>query len=294
MDRLTSMSVFVRAVEAGSFRKASRSLGMTPQMVGAHVRGLEEQLGARLLHRTTRQSAPTDSGLVYYERCKTILADVAAAETAVAEVDGNLRGVLRITAPRIFGDAALTPALAEFMSVHPRVTVDLHLSDRSVDLISDRFDLAVRIGRLEDSTLIARRLPDYRILLCAAPAYLTEHGTPASPIELAGHAGLVFSWWSGADWSQWPLTTGGECVTVTLRRRMLANDARALLAASLRGLGIAMLPEILAREAITDGRLVEVLPGSRGPVREINLLFARHPNRRLRTLIDFLVATFPR
>ena len=293
MDRLTSMTVFVRAVEAGSFRRASRSLGITPQMVGAHVRLLEEQLGSRLLHRTTRQSSPTDSGTVFYERCKAILADVAAAEAAVVETDGALRGKVRVTAPRTFGNAVLSPVLAAFMSDHPGVTLDLHLSDRSMDLIADRYDVAVRIGPLENSTLMTRRLRDYRILLCAAPAYLEAHGTPKSPFDLARHAGLVFSWWSGANWLEWPLTTGNESVTVTPLQRMIANDSRALLAAAHRGLGIAMLPEVLARDSIKTGQLIEVLPNTHGPVRELHLLFVWHPSRRVRALIDFIISALP-
>ena len=293
MDRLTSMAVFVRAVEAGSFRKASRSLSMTPQMVGTHVRILEEQLGTRLLHRTTRQSSPTDSGVVFYERCKAILAEMAAAEVAVAETDGSLCGRLRVTAPRTFGNVVLAPLLARFMSDHPGVVIDLHLSDRAVDLISDRYDLAVRIGPLEDSTLIARRLPDYRLLLCAAPAYLEVHGMPTAPSDLAHHAGLIFSWWSGAAWSEWPLRVGGEHVNVTPRQRMVANDGRALLAAAQRGLGIAMLPDALVREAIETGELVRVLQNAEGPTRELHLLFARDPSRRVRALIDFVVTALP-
>ncbi len=293
MDRLTSMAVFVRAVEAGSFRRASHSLGITPQMVGAHVRFLEDRLGARLLHRTTRRSSPTDSGLAFLERCKAILAEVAAAEAAAAETNGALRGIVRITAPRILGNTVLTPVLAEFMNLHPGVTVDLHLSDRLVDLIAERVDLAVRIGPLEDSTLIARRLPDHRILLCAAPAHLETHGAPAFPHDLARHAGLVFSWWSGASWAEWPFIVAGERVAVTPIARMIANDARTLLAAALRGLGFAMLPEVLTRDAIASGRLIEVLPGCQGPAREVHLLFAAHPSRRLRTLIDFIVAAMP-
>ncbi len=293
MDRLTSMAVFVRAVEAGSFRQASRSLSMTPQMVGAHVRLLEQQLGGQLLHRTTRHSSPTDGGVIFYERCKAILAEVAAAEAAVANADGGDRGRLRVSAPRTFGTAVLAPLLADFMSGHPAVVVDLHLSDRLVDLISDRYDLAFRIGPLEDSTLIARRLPDYRIVLCAAPAYLDAHEAPASPADLAHHAGLVFSWWSGASWLEWPLTIGGEFLTVTPRQRMVANDGRALLAAARRGLGIAMLPEVLARDSLATGHLVQILPDTQGPARELHLLFARGPSRRLRALIDFVVAALP-
>ena len=294
MDRLRSMTVFVRAVEAGSFRKASGSLGMTAQMVGAHVRSLEERLGIRLFHRTTRCSAPTDGGLLFYERCKAILADVHDAEALAMEADGSLRGAIRVTAPVTYGNALLMPALAVFLALHPELTLDLNLSDRPADLIADRFDLAIRIGPLADSTAITRRLPDYRLMLGAAPAYLAAHGRPETLEELAAHSCLVFQWWTGATWSEWPLTREGQTTAVRVKPRLVSNQATVLVGAAKAGLGIAMLPERLARDEIASGALVPLLPEWRCPTREVHLLFVERPTARVRALVDHVVATSER
>jgi len=184
MDRLQSMGIFVQVVELGSFAAAAKAANLSATMIAKHVSALEKRLGSRLLYRTTRRHGLSEVGKLYYDRCKSLLADVEAAESSVSLLQGAPRGTLRITAPVSFGTRRLAPALAEFLRLYPDVTVDLSLSDRVVDLVEEGIEAAVRIGHLADSRLVARPLPSYRSLLCAAPACLRRCGMPKSPADL--------------------------------------------------------------------------------------------------------------
>src|SRR5262245_33148825 len=187
MDRLVSMAVFKRAVEAGSFAAAARQFGISPEMAGNHVRGLEAHLGVRLLNRSTRRLNLTEAGGIYYERCVRILADVQEAETEVGVLQLSPRGVLRVAAPVTFGVLHLAPAVSEYVTRYPEVSIDMAVSDRFVSVIEDGFDVAIRVGALEDSSLIARRLTSARFVVCASPAYLERAGRPAKPADLSRH-----------------------------------------------------------------------------------------------------------
>lgn len=178
MDRLSGMSIFVKAVELGSFSAAAEALNMSPQLVGKHVQFLEQHLGVRLLHRTTRRQHLTEVGSQFYERSRNILAEVEAAEALAAETRAVPRGKLRVNAPVTFGIHALAPVLPKYLNAHPEVSIDLSLTNRMVDLIDEGYDAVFRIGELADSGLIARRLGPYRLMICAAPSYLRAHGTP--------------------------------------------------------------------------------------------------------------------
>ena len=292
MDRLTSMAVFVRAVEQGGFAAAADEFGLSPTMVGLHVRALENRLGSRLLNRTTRRQSLTEVGRLYYERCRQILADVEVADASALELQSTPRGCLRVTAPVSFGVHALTPAIADYLELHPQVEVDLALNDRVVDLIEEGFELAIRIGALADSSLIAYRLAPYKMLVCAAPDYLERCGEPREPSELATRNCLGFAQWGkGRDWHfASPHGPVSVCVQGTLR----ANNGEALRMAARRGMGIILQPEVLLAADIEAGHLVPILQDYALPSRPMHMVYLpdRRPTPKLRTFIDFLIARF--
>ena len=187
MDKIDSMRVFVRVADLGSFAAAAKALDMSPTMAAKHVQEIEARLGARLIHRTTRRQSLTEVGRVYLERSKGLLADFDATEASATEQQAEPRGLLRVTAPVVLGTHGLAPLLGEFMALCPQVSVELALHDRVVDLVDEGFDVALRSGPLPDSGFVARPLAPLRMLLCASPAYLREHGTPRLPAELAKH-----------------------------------------------------------------------------------------------------------
>lgn len=294
MDRLLSMTVFARAVELGSFSAAGEAMRMSSQLVGKHVQTLEQHLGVRLLNRTTRRQHLTEIGTTYYERVKVILAEVDAAEGLAAETRAVPRGRLRINAPITFGVHALAPMLPAYLAANPEVTVDLALSNRYVDAIDEGFDVVFRIGQLSDSSLIARALAPYQLILCAAPAYLERHGPILSPLELSGHECLGFSHTELR--THWTLDGPDGRTTVPVSGSFMANNGEAMLAVARAGLGIMLQPLELVRPEIETGRLVRVLPDYHAPTRPMHIVYA--PDRRLtpklRSFIDFAVATFGR
>jgi DNA-binding transcriptional LysR family regulator len=193
MDRLVSMAVFKRAVDAGSFAAAARHFGISPEMAGNHVRGLEKHLGVRLLNRSTRRLNLTEAGGVYYERCTRILADIQDAEAEVGVLQASPRGLLRIAVPVTFGVLHVAPAVSDYMTRYPEIRIDIVVSDRFVNLIEEGFEVAIRVGELRDSGLIARRLASARLIVCAAPSYLQRAGLPETPADLSRHACLIYT-----------------------------------------------------------------------------------------------------
>ena len=290
MDRLTSMSVFVAAVDAGSFAGAASRLDLSATMIGLHVRSLEDRLGARLLNRTTRRQNLTEIGRLYYERCRQIMADVEAADTIAKELQAEPRGRLRVSAAVSFGVHALMPAMSEFLAQYPSVGLELSLNDRVVDLLEEGFDAAIRIGTLPDSSLVARPLAPYRSVLCAAPSYLERHGAPSEPKELADHNCLVFSF-AGDSWR---LQDARGEHHVRVKGQVLTNNGEALRRAALAGLGIVLQPEVLLAADLAAGRLVQLLPDVSMPSREAHLVYLpdRRPTPKLRALIDFVIGRF--
>jgi DNA-binding transcriptional LysR family regulator len=292
MDRLTSMEVFVRAVESGSFSAAGEAMQMSSQLIGKHVQKLEQHLGVQLLHRSTRRQSLTDFGRIFYERAKIILSEVETAESMAAETRAVPSGRLRINAPVSFGMRTLAPRLPEYMKMYPEVSVDLTLANRAVDLIEEGYDAVFRVGELSDSGLIARQLGPYRLVLCAAPAYLETHDPLTSPWDLQRHECLGFSHTELRTHWTFEGRDGREVVPVT--GRLMADHGEPLLCAALEGLGIMLQPEELVKDCLTDGRLVELLPGYSVPTRPLHVLYA--PDRRLtpklRSFVDFAVASF--
>lgn len=292
MDRLAAMAVFVKTVELGSISAAAQAMDLSTQLAGKQVKALEQSLSVKLLNRTTRRQSLTDSGRAFYERAKYILAEMEAAEALIAETRASPRGHLRISAPITFGSRALTPALTEFLRRYPDVTVDLRLTNRTVDLIDEAYDLVFRTGPLPDSGLLARQLAPYRLVLCAAPAYLATHGYPAHPKELLQHECLVFSHTSMRR--EWLFDGPDGPITIPISGRFTTDSGEALRAAALAGQGIILQPRELISDDLRDGRLVELLPAYHSPDRLLHVLYA--PDRRmtpkLRSFLDFTYEKF--
>ena len=292
MDRLLSMTAFAKAVELGSFSAAGEALGMSSQLVGKHVQTLEQQLGVRLLNRTTRRQHLTDIGSTFYERVKIILAEVEAAEALAAETRAVPRGCLRINAPVTFGIHALSPRLPDYLRTYPEVSINLSVSNRYVDVIEDGFDAVFRVGELSDSSLIARSLAPYRLVLCAAPAYLSAHPSIRSPLDLAQHECLGFA--HSELRTNWTFDGPDGRVTVPVSGRLMVDSGESLLPITLAGMGLLLQPLELVQNELETGRLVEVLPEYKVPTRPMHILYA--PDRRitpkLRSFIDFAVTTF--
>lgn len=286
------MAIYARVVEKGSLAAAAEEFGISATMAGKHLKALEERLGGRLLNRTTRRQSLTELGRDYYERCKQILAEVEAADNTASQLQAVPRGVLRVNAPVSFGSQRLAPALADYLAAHPQVDVDLALNDRVVDLVDEGFEAAIRVGPLGDSGLVARPLAPYRVLICASPAYLQQHGVPAQPKDLSAHNCLGFAYWSTRD--KWKLTGPAGIETVSIKGRLQANNGQALRMAALRGLGIIMQPEVLLAEDLAAGRLTRVLPEYEAPARPMHLVYLpdRRPTPKLRSFIDFVLARF--
>jgi DNA-binding transcriptional LysR family regulator len=292
MDRLTGMAVFAKTVEGGSFVAAGLALGMSAQMAGKHVAALEARVGTRLLQRSTRRHSLTEAGRVFYERCKAVLADAEAAEAAAAHLSDAPRGRLRISAPLTFGEYRLAPLITRYLAANPEVQVDLDLSDRYVDMIEEGYEMLVRIGQLGESALKARRLAPYRLIACAAPAYLERNGTPLVPEDLSEHECLGYTYWDRPPQNKWSFrSTAGEHA-IPVHGRFQSNDSKGLYAAAVQGFGIVLGAELALQADIKAGRLVHLLADFEAPSRPVHLLFAadRQLTPKLRLFIDLVVA----
>ena len=293
MDRFTSMAVFVKAVELGSFRAAADALQMSSQFVGKHVQALEQHLGVQLLHRTTRRQSLTDFGRAYVDRAQLILAELEQAEQLAAHARSVPTGRLRINAPVSFGIHSLAPLLPNYMKSHPQVEVELTTSNRAVDLVEEGYDAVFRVGVLQDSGLIARALAPYRLVACASPGYLQAHRAPlVTPWDLQQHECLGFAHTELR--THWGFDGPGGRVVVPVHSRLVADHGEPLIHAAVAGLGIILQPLDAVQHALRDGRLVPVLPGYAVPSRPLHLVYA--PDRRvtpkLRSFIDFAAEHF--
>jgi len=296
LDRLTSMSAFVKTVDLGSFTAAGVALGLSPQMVGKHVTSLEERLGTPLLRRSTRRQSLTDVGQTFYERCRTVLAEAAAADAVVEDRSTAPRGRLRVNAPVAFGAGRLAPLVADFLDLYPGIEIELTLTDRYVDIVDEGYDAVLRLGPIGDTSLIARELISHDQIACASPAYITEHGAPKTPADLDRHTCLAFVNWSGLPYAEWRFSKHGAVHAVRIRSRFQINDGRVLVAAAIAGRGIILQPVAIVQDAIDAGRLVPVLADYVAPSRPLFLLFApRAPQPpKLRAFIDHVVARIGR
>jgi len=293
MRRFEELQALVAVVETGSFTAAAERLDMAKSAVSRRISALEERLGVQLLRRTTRRLSLTDTGQGFYEHSARILADLDEAESAVLQEHGELRGTLRVALPLSFGVHHMCHPVAEFSRRHPRVSFDLELNDRRVDLIAEGADLAVRIGHLADSSLIARRLFEAHTVVCASPAYLEAHGTPQIPDDLRDHDCLVYG--NLAEPTKWVCHDAqGNRIRVDVTAAMTASSGDFLSAAAIHGLGIAMQPTFIAGDAISRGELVPVLSDYHWPVTPAYAVYppTRHLSYRVREFIDFLVDYF--
>jgi DNA-binding transcriptional LysR family regulator len=294
LDRVTGMQVFARVAALGSLSAAARALGLSQTMTTKHVAAVEDRLGVKLLHRTTRRVTLTEAGRRYLDAAERILAEIEEAEAAASADRVEARGMLRVNVPVSFGIREIAPLLPEFARSHPPVTVDLGLNDRVVDLIEEGWDVAVRIGQLADSTMVARKLASCRTALCAAPAYLAERGAPRRVSDLKDHncLGYTLSRTLGAE--RWSFGTDGS-VTVQVNGNLRVNNGDAVVAAAVAGQGLIYQPTFLVNAEIRAGRLVSLELDH--PVVEVPGIFAlypadRRPPAKVRAFIDFLAQRF--
>jgi DNA-binding transcriptional LysR family regulator len=256
---LELLAAFVAVVENGSFAFAAKKLGRDASIVSRRVRQLEQQLGVRLLSRTTRRVALTEVGALYYRRVQASLDELAIASREASHLAASPQGLLRISVPVTFGRQWIAPLLPPFLGRHPQIRIDARFSDRLVDVVSEGFDVAIRVGVLRDSSLTSRKIASYRNLLVAAPSYLSRHGKPRTPADLAKHACLGFS--GHADWPDWLMMKDGKRKTVRPVGPLIADNSEVVLMAAMEGAGITFTPDWLAGPALRERQLVEVLPG---------------------------------
>lgn len=289
MDTLSGLAVFVRAAEMRSFVTAGRALGISASAVGKSVAKLEQSLGARLFHRTTRSITLTDEGAVFFERCRRALQEIADAQAQLSQATEVPRGRLRISMPTI-GYRLVLPVLAEFRARYPEVELDLDFSDRHVDVIEEGFDAVIRGGEPADSRLKARPLAPYRFVVCASPAYFARHGVPREPGELADHACLRFKYQSSGKVQDWLIDGEPAPAGTAAGAPFVLNNAEAVLAAAIEGVGLAYLPDFLVRQALAQGQLTTVFDASPTLQGVFRALWPtnRHMPPRLRVFVDFL------
>jgi DNA-binding transcriptional LysR family regulator len=289
MDRFDAMNVFVRVVEAGSLSAAARAIPMSLTSVSRHLSALETQFGMQLLRRTTRHIALTNEGRLFFERAKSILAELDEVGTLLSVGRNEPAGRLRIAAPTLLGRTVIAPLLPCFLARHAAVAVELLLIDRAVNLVEEDIHLAIRVGRLPDSALVARKLGDVRMIVCAAPSYIERRGTPCSPDELRQHDCLVFSDQPGPV--DWRFKSAGTRHSARITGRLWANALDVLTAAAIDGAGIVRTPSWQVAEDIQSGRLRRILQDYETTPAPVNVLFerARRTSPSVRAFLDYLV-----
>lgn len=293
MDRLTSLGVFVAAVEEGSLAAAARRFGLSPAMAGKHVSAIEAQLNARLLQRTTRRLSLTDIGQTYYVRSKQILEAFEDAGREAHDSQRTARGVLRIAAPVTFGAMHLGEVTARYLEDHPQVNVEVLLGDRYVDLLEAGIDVAIRIGKLQGNGLVTSRIAPCRMVMCASPAYIERHGTPRRPNDLRHAQRLVFSEAvSAGDWTLFDAKNRAHVIEGPCR--VAANNTQMLMSAALAGAGVAYGPTFVFGEHLRRGELVALLPNYRATELAIQAVYpsARRIPLKVRRFVDYLTAAF--
>lgn len=285
MDKLRSMEIFVAVVESGSFTDAANRLGISAVMVGKYIAQLESQLGTRLLERNTRRQSLTDAGRVFVEESRRVLEQVLIAESSVERLRLAPAGTLRVSAPTSFGSCVVSPLAASFLQAWPEVRIELDLTNRMVDLVDEGIDLAIRIGNIQQTDIVAKYLCEYRMVICASPDYLARYGIPQTPAELTEHLCLSHTVWTARN--EWLLP--GMAGEVRWKRDAIlrCNDGHALRMAAIAGAGLLLQPEVLLAEDLACGRLVRVLEAFTPQPRPIHLLW-RQDLRPLPKLTKFI------
>ncbi|GLH48865.1 LysR family transcriptional regulator [Pseudomonas lactis] len=301
MDLFQAMSAYVKVVETGSMTAAAQECGISTTMVGNHLRALEQRLGVSLLKRTTRKQNLTEFGGQYYQRCLEVLGLVADSELLAEQVHSETpKGSLRITAPPVFGTERLVPALSEFAQRYPLIDLYVVMSNERMDLVDSGFDVAIRLGELESSSLIARPLQAYTLTLCASPAYLARRGAPQTPADLQQHDCLAFAYPANDNWRDtdklWRMTGDEGEVQVPVSGSLTINSSQGLRQAAINGMGITMLADALVQPDLDSGKLVALLTTYKLPSRPMHLMYRQDRYRlpKLRAFVDFVMEKWAR
>lgn len=293
MDRLTEMEAFAHVVDQGGFTDAARKMGISKSAVSKHISSLEARLGARLLNRTTRRVSPTEIGLAYYDRARRVLNDAGEADALVSSMQSAPTGLLRVSVATDFGSLHLSTVLGNFLSQYPDMSVNLELDNRYIELISEGYDAAIRVGEMEDSTLRARKIADSTLRMVASPKYLEVHGRPRRIDDLSAHKLLHYS--NQSNNAVWKMTSlSGEKRHVRTTGSFTVNDGQSLLNAAINGLGIAYLPSFLYHAAMDTGLVEDVMPELPKERQGIYVVYppGKFTQPKVRAFIDFLVMTF--
>jgi DNA-binding transcriptional LysR family regulator len=289
MIKADDMVLFVQVVEEGSFSKVAEKLSLTNSVISKRIARLEENLNTQLLYRTTRKLSLTDAGMVLYEKAKIARSAFKEAENAVTGYGENMKGNIRITMPAVSAKLILSESIAEFCKQHPDISVDLHITNRLVDLIEEGFDLAVRTAELEDSSLIAKRLIDSQWVICATPDYVKQYGMPQTPEELENHECLIYKFDNNSN-NVWPLHIDGTKQLMPVYGRFHSNHLSAIKQATLSDLGIAFLPQALVYEEMQQNMLTQILQSFTRKKLGMYAVYprARQPDQKLKLLIAHL------
>jgi len=292
MDSLTGLTVFARVVEKGGFTAAAHDLGISKSTVSKQIASLENRLGVRLLNRTTRSMTVTEIGRAYFERAQRIVTEAEEAELAVTRLHQEPRGALRVNAPMSFGITHLARLIPEFMATHPDLAIDLEFNDRRVDLIDEGYDLAIRIGRLAESSLVARKLAPSRVVVVASPKYWRRAGKPKVPSDLQNHECLIYGYRDNPN--EWAFHGPDGPFTQRISGRIRANNGEALMAAAVAGLGAYQCPTFLCSDHVATGRVEIVLGEYEAPEPAVYAVWPhnRHLSAKVRSFVDFLIGRF--
>ncbi|WP_024275293.1 MULTISPECIES: LysR family transcriptional regulator [unclassified Hyphomicrobium] len=290
MDRIELFRVFARVVECSSFTRAADTLGMPRSSVSAAVLELEERVGTRLLHRTTRQVSPTQDGVAFYERCLRVIADVEETEGLFRQTAAKPSGKLKVDVPGRIGRLIVAPALPDFLDTYPEISIELGVTDRAVNLVEDSIDCVLRVGPLTDSVLIARPMGRLTLINVASPSYLRRHRIPKTPADLTEHWAIQYASPSTGRTEDWEWFEDGILRTLSMRSRVTVNSAEAYIACALAGLGLIQIPAFDVRRYIEAGELCEVMPTYRAAPMPITLLYPhrQHLSRRLQIFAEWL------
>ncbi len=287
MDKLNLMASFIAVVEEGNFTAAARRIGKTTALVSTHISQLEENLDVQLVTRTTRSIKLTSTGLNYYEEAKRVLDDIASLEAKVRQEHESLVGEIRITAPTTFGELVLAPLFADMIKNHPQLQIDLSLNDRFVDIVAEGFDMAIRIGQLEDSALIARKISTTKMVLCASPAFIEKHGQPESPVDLQ-KLPCIFD--TNNRYNYWSFKDGKKILNIKPNSIMKVNSAVAAGKLACAGLGICSSPQFAVQDALDRGNLVIVLDEFNPTEIPINVIYShrKHLSAKVSAVLELI------
>ena len=290
MDKLNAISVFCKVIETQSFTQAANQQNISVAMASKLVSQLEEHLKTRLLQRTTRKIVPTEAGMLYYQRCQAILLELSEADSSISNMATSLQGNLLISVPRDFGLLYISPNLPKFIELHPNLHVEIEFEDKRVDLVAEGYDLALRIGYMQDSSLVARKISSSPMHFVASPSYLESRGTPLTPDDLEYHQGLLYK--SSLNQVHWQSTKANQIQRYKIQSKVVSNNGMALLEMTKAGLGISNAPDFFVKDALASGELVEILSEYKQKPLDIYVVYPnrRHLPAKVRAFIEFLAS----